>query len=171
MKAQLIIILGSIKFLNLHIIDLITYIYFWYHLGVYNEDFIDSDISRVSIFDNIFCFWYYLDVYIMQKSLYLSKFTLLSIWFTLALIKIITRIYKDFLIFKYPSNISIWLVWQLWYSQIDSLIPNLTLMANIYAFTYTLVQTLVIIVNQHVQSINIDMNKFHYTNKYCSFTI
>lgn len=48
----------------------------------------------------------------MQEPSQLGKIVLASIWFTMLLIQIMTRVSKDFLTLTHPLNTNIWLVLQ-----------------------------------------------------------
>ena len=82
---------------------------FWYH-------------SNIAIWRHFFfCFQYHSCLYNMQDPPYRGKIAQISIWFRMVYTQIISWVYNDFLILRYPPNINIRLVLQFWYIKIGSL--------------------------------------------------
>ena len=90
------------------------FVFFWHHSGIYTEDFIFFGTNRVRVFEDI-SFQYHSGLCTIQESSHLGNIFLVSIWFRMVLTQIITWIYIDSFIMRYPPNINIWLVLQFWY--------------------------------------------------------
>ena len=89
-------------------------------------------------------FNYHSNMYTMEEPLYPCNIALVSIWLSMTMTQLITRLYKYFLTLTYPLNTNIWLVLQFWYSWISSLITYRCwlLMPSIHLCTkWTLVKT------------------------------
>ena len=102
------------------------FIYF-YHLGIFNEDFIFYNTSREWVFDYFYCFRF---GSIYHARTLLGKNALISICYRMVLTLIMTRVYKDALTLTHPPNISIWLVLQFWYPWAGSFILLLMLIID-----------------------------------------
>ena len=76
----------------------------------------------------------------MQEPSYQGKSPLVSTRFWMALIQVITRVYKESLTLRYPPNINIWLVLQIWYPRVGSLILLWMLIVDTMHSTYILFQ-------------------------------
>ena len=98
-------------------------IFLWYHLGIYNEDLTFFNSSRVCKLEDIFVHVPFGSIYHKRRLGHLSRIVLISIRSRMMLTQIITWIYKEPLTHTYPPNINSWLVLQIWYPRISSLIP------------------------------------------------